>query len=147
MIILRNKNFAYSKGYHGLAKVIGGRNAVRARRGVQGAQVFAQDPVTPVASNIHKQVSAFKDAPLTMTSASVSPIPGTSVAIVEKTVGSTGKTVPQMEGQFWDKTGIGYMTRPIRRGIDKALTKDRFVGAGKGIYNNIRLMAGAPISV
>lgn len=147
MIILRDKNFAYSKGYHGLAKVIGGRNAVRARRGVQGAQVFAQDPVTPVASNIHKQVSAFKDAPLTMTAANLAPVPGASAVIVEKTVGSAGKTVPQLEGQLWDRTGIGKLTRPVRKGFDQVVTRDRFIGAGKGVYNNIKLMAGAPISL
>ncbi len=146
MIILRNKNFAYSRGYHTVAKFVGGRNAVRAKRVGETAKEIAADPVTPTMSLVHEQVSSTKDAPLVMISSKFSPVPGTSVAAAKKKIGNTGKTAVQHEGQLWDNLGVGRVTRPFRRKMDQVLTRDRFVGAGQGMYNNLKLMAGVPVS-
>ena len=77
-------------------------------------------------------IQPVKKAPVGGILATISPVPGSKVVY--------GKSsLPTVEARFWDKTGIGGLTRPVRNKFDQYVNNNTVTGSIRGISNGLKV--------
>ena len=114
------------------------REAIAAAKGAnQVKTAVISDPGGTIGKVVNETVvQPAKHAPVGVLATQI-PIlpPGTGLAYAKKGA--------PIEAKMWDKIGVGRVTKPIRNKMDKYVTNDTMIGAGRGVVGGLKSVMGA----